>query len=87
MKKVQGLHRALEYLVWVGQLGLNLITPLLLCLWGCWWLTTRMGVGLWVYLPGFILGLGSGFTNAWRFYKMSIRDKGDPPPPAFNRHR
>ena len=38
MKKVQGLHRALEYLVWVGQLGLNLITPLLLCLWGCWWL-------------------------------------------------
>lgn len=87
MKKGKGLHQALVYLVWVGQLGLNLITPLLLCLGGCWWLTARMGVGLWIYLVGFFLGLGSGFTNAWHFYKVTIRDRGEEPPAAFNRHR
>lgn len=87
MKKGQGLQQAMEYLIWVGQLGISLVTPLLLCLLGCWWLTARMGVGLWVYLPGFILGLGSGCTNAWQFYRMTTRDKGKGSPSAFNRHR
>lgn len=87
MKKGQGLRQALVYLIWEGQLGLNLIMPLLLCLGGCWWLTTHMGVGLWIYLVGFFLGLGSGFTNAWQFYKVTIRDRGEDPPAAFNRHR
>lgn len=87
MNKGKEFQQAIQYLVWIGQLGLNLITPLLLCLWGCWWLTAHMDVGLWVYLPGFILGLGSGCVNARQFYRMSTRRRGEDPPSAFNRHR
>lgn len=40
----------------LSQLGLSFITPLLLCLALCWFITSRTGVGDWVYIPGFSLG-------------------------------
>ena len=39
------LYKALEQLVWVGQLGFSLLFPLVCALGGCWWLT-RQGVGV-----------------------------------------
>ena len=33
---VKGLYKTLEDLVWLTQLGLNLLLPLVLCLGGCW---------------------------------------------------
>ena len=42
------------------QFGLSLLTPLLLCLGICWWLSNRFDLGGWIYLPGFFF---SGLEN------------------------
>lgn len=52
----------------LAQLGLSLAMPLLMCLAGCYMLCTRFGVGLWIYLPGMILGLGASFMTAYKVY-------------------
>ena len=76
----------------VGQLGLSLLMPLLLCLFGCYLLCTKLSVGAWVYIPGFILGLGGSMTTAYKVYlsvvhreekKKKVRD---PKEVYFNKH-
>ena len=52
----------------LSQLGLSFITPLLLCLALCWVITSRTGVGGWVYIPGFFFGMGGSATVAYKFY-------------------
>ena len=52
----------------LSQLGLSFITPLLLCLAICWFITSRTGVGGWVYIPGFFFGMGGSATVAYKFY-------------------
>ena len=47
----------------LSQLGLSFITPLLLCLALCWFITSRTGVGGWVYI-----GMGGSATVAYKFY-------------------
>ncbi|MDD4851139.1 MAG: AtpZ/AtpI family protein [Gemmiger sp.] len=86
---MNGWYKALENLVWLTQFGLSLLMPLLLCLAGCWWLTTNAGVGGWVYLPGFLLGLGGG-AAAFRQFARMLQKKADADKPnhpaGFNRH-
>ena len=36
-QNLKGWYKALEDLVWLTQLGLNMLLPLVLCLAGCWW--------------------------------------------------
>lgn len=59
----------LKNLTLLGQLGLSFLTPILLCLFVCMFLQTRFGAPLFIYIPGFILGLGGSFMTAWKFYK------------------
>lgn len=88
MNKPQQMYKMLQDIIWVSQLGLNLIMPLLLCLGGCWWLCTRMGVGLWLYIPGFLLGMASSWSSAWRFYRLTQkRAREGERSAAFNQHR
>ncbi len=83
--------QALEDLVWVTQLGLSLIMPLLILIGISYWLTTQMGVGSWVYLPAFLAGLGAGGSSFWSFWKMTQRrnaqkEKKNPKTISFNQH-
>ena len=75
----------------LGQLGLSLAMPILMCLGACYLLCTRLGIGLWVYLPGMILGLGASFMTAYKVYlSVTRRGKDDGSSsrgPAFNEHR
>ncbi len=57
----------------IGQLGLSLIMPLMLCLFGCYLLNTRVGLGVWIYIPGFIFGLGGSFMTAYNLYQSILR--------------
>ena len=78
-----------QRLIMLGQLGLSLIMPLLICLGICHLLTTKAGLGLWIYFPGFIFGLGASFMTAYKFWQSvseKERKKGEKEPPAFNRH-
>lgn len=73
----------------LSQFGLSFITPLLLCLAVCWWLTAYMGMGGWVYIPGFFFGLGGSFTVAYKLYlSVMKRQKKEEKKKkvSFNRH-
>ena len=86
---MKDMSKALNNIVMVGQLGLSLIMPILLCMAACWFLTSRFGLGTWVYLPGFILGIGSSFMTAYKVYLAEVnRNKKEDGKKrtAFNRH-
>ncbi len=77
-----------QRLVMLGQLGLSLLMPLLLVLGICYLLVSRLGLGLWIYFPGFLFGLGGSFMTGYKFWQ-SVTNKAkktEDDPPAFNRH-
>ena len=85
---LKGWYKALEDLVWLTQLGLNMLLPLVMCLGGCWWAVSHWGWPMWVYLPAVLLGLAAGAQNFWVFVKERLdRSKKDKPRrTGFNSH-
>lgn len=71
------------------QFGLSLITPLLVCLGICGWLSIRMGIGGWIFIPGFFFGLGGSAMVAYKLYlgetKRHRREKRKKKV-SFNKH-
>lgn len=72
------------------QFGLSFITPLLMCLALCWWLNTHVGIGVWVYIPGFFFGMGGSGMVAYKLYlsvvgRLKKEDKNKRKK-SFNRH-
>lgn len=57
----------LKNLSLLTQLGLSIVTPLLLCMFVCFMLMKHLGVGGWVFIPGFFFGLGGGAVSAAKF--------------------
>lgn len=73
------------------QFGLSLITPLLVCLALSWWLTSKTGIGEWIFIPGFFFGLGSSGMVAYKLYlsvsKQAKKEKAKKKNKvSFNRH-
>ena len=66
---LKGWYKALEDLVWLTQLGLNMLLPLVLCLGGCWWAEEHWNWPEWLFLPAVLLGLAAGAQNFWVFCK------------------
>ena len=56
----------------LSQLGLSFITPLLLCLALCWFIISKTGVGVWVYIPGFFFGMGGSAASTASVWEMLI---------------
>ncbi len=56
----------------IGQFGLSLVMPVLLCFLGCYFLYSRGVVGVWIFIPGFILGMGASFMTAYKFYLYTV---------------
>ena len=79
----------IKYVTAFTQFGLSFITPLLLCLGVCWWLSVYAGVGGWVFIPGFFFGLGGSFMVAYKLY-ISVTKRGKKQKKkekiSFNRH-
>ena len=71
-QNLQGWYKALEDLVWLTQLGLNMLLPLVLCLAGCWWAVEHWGWPEWLFLPAVGLGLAAGAQNFWVFCKERL---------------
>ena len=84
----KGWYRALEDLVWLTQLGLNLLLPLVLCLGGCWWAVNHWSWPMWAYIPAIVLGLAAGGQNFWVFAKEHLKraKKEKPRRVGFNSH-
>ena len=86
--KRKQMRDALRQLTYLSQLGLSLVMPLLMCVLLCCWLTTNFDLGGWIFIPGFILGLGSSCMTAWKFY-CSVNAgnrKERKKPVSFNNH-
>ncbi|MDO4476183.1 MAG: AtpZ/AtpI family protein [Lachnospiraceae bacterium] len=83
-------NKLFKQILMLSQLGLSLLTPLVMCVGICWWLQTSLGLGAWVYIPGFILGLGSSGMTFWKFVQVILnKEKKEKPEPrglSFNRH-
>ena len=79
---MKGWYKALEDLVWLTQLGLNMLLPLVMCLGGCWWAVSHWGWPMWVYLPAVLLGLAAGAQNFLGLRQRAARplQKGQAPP-------
>ncbi|SFC22386.1 AtpZ/AtpI family protein [Butyrivibrio sp. YAB3001] len=90
--QIKRMSQIIGQFAMVGQLGLSLLMPLLLCLFGCYLLCSRLSVGAWVYIPGFILGLGSSMMTAYKVYLSVIhkeekkKKEKDSHEVYFNRH-
>lgn len=84
----KGLYKMLEDLVWLTQLGLNLLLPLVLCLFGCWWAVNHWAWPMWAYIPAIVLGLAAGAQNFWVFAKEHLKraEKEKPRRVGFNSH-
>lgn len=79
----------LNQIAMIGQFGLSLVVPVLMCLAVCYVLTVKVGLGDWIYIPGFILGIGSSCMTAYKTYQSAIgksKKESDDSPTAFNRH-
>ncbi|MGN1141398.1 MAG: AtpZ/AtpI family protein [Oliverpabstia sp.] len=79
----------IKYITAFTQFGLSFVTPLLLCLGVCWWLSVHTGVGGWVFIPGFFFGLGGSFMVAYKLYlSVTKREKKEKKKEkvSFNRH-
>lgn len=72
----------------VVQLGLSLVVPLLLCIGLCVFLCDRTECGNWIFIPGFILGLGAAFMTAYKLYQAEKKraEKDEKKPVNFNTH-
>ena len=83
-------NEILAQLTLLGQLGLSLAMPILMCLGACYLLCTRLNAPLWIYLPGMILGIGASFMTAYKVYlavtRKEKRDLRDPDERSYNRH-
>jgi len=85
MAEIKNICRTLPL---VGQLGLSIVVPIVLCIIACDWLINKLGVGSWIYIPGFIMGLGAAFMTMYKLY-LSEKNKSkkyENAPCAFNEH-
>ena len=67
---MNGWYQALENLVWLMQLGLSMLLPLVLGLWLCSWLVNSCGAPPWLYLLFIAVGLAAGAQTFLRFGHM-----------------
>ncbi len=80
--------KALQALVWVTQLGLSVVAPLVCFVLPAVWLRERFHFGSWVVFLGVILGiLGAvgGLINALKALHRLPDDKNTPPK-GYNDH-
>ena len=76
LMEVRNVSKLIGQFAMVGQLGLSLLMPLLMCLFACYLLVSKLSLPVWIYIPGFILGLGASMTTAYKVY-LSVVQKED----------
>lgn len=82
----------LSLLVWLTQLGLSVVSPMIVFLFLALWLQKQYALGAWVFWVGVALGslcAISGFRQCLQLMEQITRrkDKQQPKPPVgFNDH-
>ena len=71
--EVRNVSKLIGQFAMVGQLGLSLLMPLMMCLFACYLLVSKLSLPVWIYIPGFILGLGASMTTAYKVYLSVVQ--------------
>ena len=71
--EVRNVSKLIGQFAMVGQLGLSLLMPLLMCLFACYLLVSKLSLPVWIYIPGFILGRGASMTTAYKVYLSVVQ--------------
>lgn len=76
-------------LVWLTQLGMSVISPLLVFSLGSVWLQNHFSLGKWVPIVGILLGLSGSISAGVSFVRHAKNldvSKKEQPPVSFNEH-
>lgn len=76
-------------LVWLTQLGMSIVSPLLVFTLGSVWLQNHFFLGKWIVILGVFLGLSGSISAGVSFARHTKHldsSKKDPPPVSFNEH-
>lgn len=87
---MQSMMKVLRNLVWITQLGLSVVTPLVLFVLLAVWLHDRFGWGTWVIWVGVALGI-MGAVGALRnalhtLSRIDSNESGTDTSSSFNNH-
>lgn len=80
-------YKFLEGLIWLTQVGLSVLCPLLLFILGAVWLRSKLALGGWVIAVGIVLGLlgaVGGLINTFRMLHRLPEEQDKPV--GFNDH-
>lgn len=81
----------MKELVWITQLGMSIISPLLVFVLGAAWLKERFHLGVWIVLLGIVLGIAGAISAGLTFYRQTkaLTKPAKPQktkPVSFNQH-
>ena len=85
---MQSKFKFMQGLVWVTQVGLSILCPLLLFILGAVWLQRKFALGGWVIAVGIALGLLGAAGATVNTFRMLHRlpDENKDKPVGFNDH-
>lgn len=87
---MQSMMKVLRSLVWVTQLGLSVVTPIVVFVLLAVWLHNRFCWGTWVIWVGVVLGIfgtaGALRSSLRTMHHLDDQDEQEPPPSSFNDH-
>ena len=75
MKNYKQLSEVIKQLTLLTQFGIELVTPLLGCLAISYVLVAKLGIGGWIFIPGFFFGLGGSWAVALKLYKSTLHQQ------------
>lgn len=68
------VYKSLKYITMLTQLGISVVSPLIVCVPLAVWLKGRFALGDWIVLAGILLGIASGFYSFWQAIKKFAAD-------------
>lgn len=67
-------YRALKNITYISQVGLSLITPIIICIMGARWIQNTFEFGNWIVLLGIFVGLLSGISSFISTMQLIIKE-------------
>lgn len=69
-------YKQIRALAHLTQFGLNMVTPIVLCVMFALWLKNKFNMGGWTVIVAIILGVAAAMLNMIKFIKTVNREMG-----------